>query len=221
MLNIFSAFGLSASAGLNAYLPLLMVALAARFGFFTLQEPWSAMTKWWVIAILGVLTLVEFLVDKIPAVDTVNDVINTLIRPVAGAILFAASANVITEISPAVSIVLGLFVAGGVHAAKTTARPVVTATTAGVGNAFVSLLEDVVSLVMSLLAIVLPVLVMIFVFLLVALFLWWRLRRTQRQSLSPAEAAMIAPRRPSSATDPRLYARRRQRRPRKYKRPQP
>lgn len=127
--SVFQAFGLSASAGLNAYLPLLIVSVTAKIGLFELNEPFDVMTSWWVIGVLLVLTLIEVFVDKIPAVDTINDLINTFVRPAAGALLFAATTNVVTEIPPVVSIILGLLVAGGVHAAKATARPLVTATT--------------------------------------------------------------------------------------------
>ena len=185
MTGIFSAFGLSASAGLNAYLPLLIVALCARFKLFTLNEPFDAMTSWWVIGVLAVLLAVEVLVDKIPAVDTVNDVVQTLVRPVAGAIIFAASANVIDDVSPVLSIILGLLVAGGVHAVKATARPVVTATTAGLGNPVVSTVEDVISGVTALLAVLLPWLALIIATTGIVLFLWWRMRRADRRAARP------------------------------------
>ncbi len=179
--SVFSAFGLSASAGLNAYLPLLIVAVAARLNVFKLEPPFHVMSSWWVIGVLIALTLVEMFVDKIPAVDTVNDVINTIIRPVAGAILFAATANIITDISPVLSIILGLFVAGGVHAAKATARPVVTATTAGVGNPVVSTVEDAISAITALVSVLIPGLVLIIATTGIVLFLWWRLRRIDRE----------------------------------------
>lgn len=175
--GIFSAFGLSASAGLNAYIPLLIVAVMARLGAFELQEPWNALENWWVIGILVVLTIVEVLVDKIPAVDTINDTIQTFIRPAAGAILFAASASVITDVSPVLSIILGLLVAGGVHIAKSTARPVVTATTAGIGNPVISTVEDVVSGTLALLSVILPWLVLLVAVTGIVIFLRWRLSR--------------------------------------------
>jgi hypothetical protein len=185
MFDIFSAFGLSASAGLNAYLPLLIVSVCARLGVFQLNEPFDVMSSWWVIGVLIVLTLIEVFVDKIPAVDTVNDIINTVIRPVAGAILFAASANVITEISPVLSIVLGLLVAGGVHAAKAAFRPAVTATTAGVGNPVVSTIEDVIAAVTSLLAILIPWLVALVAVIGIVMFLRWRIKRQERRAANP------------------------------------
>ncbi len=181
-MEIFTAFGLSASAGLNAYLPLLIVAICARLNIFKLQEPFDVMTSWWVIGVLAVLLIIEVLVDKVPAADTVNDIINTVIRPAAGAVLFAASANIVTDISPVLSIVLGLLVAGGVHAVKATARPVLTATTAGVANPVVSTVEDVVSGVTSLVAIFMPLLILLVATIGIVMFLWWRLRRLDRQA---------------------------------------
>ncbi|UCC77461.1 MAG: DUF4126 domain-containing protein, partial [Anaerolineales bacterium] len=122
--NIFTSFGLSASAGLNAYLPLLIVALVARFtDLIRLNTPFDALTHGWVISLLAVLTLVEVLVDKIPAVDTINDIIQSVVRPAAGAILFAASSNAIADIHPVLAMICGILVAGTVHAAKATARP--------------------------------------------------------------------------------------------------
>lgn len=178
--GIFSAFGLSASAGLNAYIPLLMVSLVAKFtNLIELQSPWDTLTSWWVIGLLVVLGAVEFFADKVPAVNHVNDVIQTFIRPAAGAIVFAASANVITEISPVVSLISGLLVAGSVHTVKAAAvRPAITATTGGLGNTPVSIAEDVISVVMSMLAILLPFLVGIFFILLVIMLIrWWQKRK--------------------------------------------
>jgi hypothetical protein len=185
MLDVFAAFGLSASAGLNAYLSLLIVAVSARIGIFTLNEPFDVMTSWWVIGVLIVLTLVEILVDKIPAVDTVNDVINTIIRPAAGAVLFAASANVVTEVSPVLSLILGLLVAGSVHAVKATVRPVVTATTAGTGNPVVSTVEDVLAAATALASILLPWLVLLIAAIGIVMFLRWRIRRAERRAAKP------------------------------------
>lgn len=181
--GLSAAFGLSGSAGLNAYIPLLMVALAARFPtgdpLVKLQTPYDLMGSWWAIGLLAILLVVEIVADKIPAVDTVNDGIQTFVRPAAGAILFAGSANVVTEIHPVLALVAGLLVAGGVHATKTAARPVVTVSTAGVGNPIVSTLEDVVAFGVSLLAIILPIIaaILMAVFVIFALVLVRRWRR--------------------------------------------
>jgi hypothetical protein len=157
--NIISAFGLSASAGLNAYIPLLVVSLLARYtSLIKLSSPWDAMTSWWVIGVLLFLSLIEFLADKIPAVNHVNDVIQTFVRPTAGAIVFAASASNLTHVNPVLALVAGLLVSGGVHAVKSAVvRPIVTATTGGAGNVPVSIAEDATSTAVSILSIIVPV----------------------------------------------------------------
>jgi len=183
-MDIFTAFGLSASAGLNAYIPLLVVSLVARFTtWIELSEPWNTLESWWVIGSLVVLSLIEFFADKVPAVNHINDIIQTFIRPAAGAIAFAASAN-FAEVQPVLAMVAGLLIAGGVHAVKSVAvRPAVTATTAGAGNVPVSVMEDVISTVLSILAIVVPVLIAAVVIILTAFVIWWMWRRANRKQL--------------------------------------
>lgn len=182
VIEILSAFGLSAATGLNAYLPLLIVGLLSRFtDWITLKTPWNTLENTWVLLALGILLIIEMTVDKIPAVDTLNDVIQTFIRPAAGAILFAAGSNWISEISPVAAMICGLVVAGGVHAAKASARPMITAGTAGIGNPVVSVVEDVISGVAAFVSIVLPVLAAIFIAILVVLFIWWNVRWNRRR----------------------------------------
>jgi len=180
--NVLAAFGLSGSAGLNAYLPLLVVALAARFtNLIQLKAPWNTLENGWVILVLVILLGVEFFADKIPAVNHLNDAVQTFIRPTAGAILFAASTSVIGEIHPVVALILGLLVAGGVHVAKSAVvRPVVTATTGGTANLVVSVVEDLVAAAVSILAVVLPVLISVLIVLVTAFIIWWLWRRGAR-----------------------------------------
>jgi len=172
LLGIFSAFGLSASAGLNAYIPLLVIALMARFtDLITLNSPWDALSNWWIIGLLVVLSLVEFLVDKFPVINHINDVIiQSFVRPTAGAIAFAASTNITSDINPILALAMGLLISGGVHAVKSVAiRPAVTAATGGTANVPVSIAEDVTSTTLSILSIVVPIAVMI----VIALFFTW------------------------------------------------
>ena len=182
-MDIFSAFGLSASAGLNAYIPLLVVALLGKFtNFITLSSPWNTLESWWVIGVLVMLSIVEFFADKVPAINHVNDIIQTIIRPVAGAIVFAASAQIITDVHPVLAMVMGLFVAGTVHAVKSLAvRPAVTATTGGAGNVPVSIAEDLVSTILSIIAAVTPVLIAVILVLGGALIVWLIWRRINRE----------------------------------------
>ena len=168
---------------MNAYLPLLIVALVGRFtDWIRLNEPFDVLTSWWVIGVLVVLTTIEILADKIPVVDTANDTIQTFVRPVAGAILFAANANSIAEVHPILAMICGLLVAGTVHVVKSTARPVVTASTAGVGNPIVSTGEDILSGVTAFLSILLPVLLAIVLLVAAVIIGWWLWSiRRQRQ----------------------------------------
>ena len=172
--NVATAFGLSTSAGLNAYLPLLVVALTAKYtNLIALNEPWDVMTNWWVIGVLAVLLLIEMTVDKIPAVDTVNDVIQTVGRPVAGAILFAAGSGAVGDLHPVLAFIAGLILAGGVHTIKSVSRPAVTATTGGVGNWAVSLVEDILALIGAVLSILVPVIVALIIIFFLIVFVWW------------------------------------------------
>ena len=174
--GIFTAFGLSASAGLNAYIPLLVVGLLARYtNLLALSSPWDTLASPWIILMLCVLVIVEMLADMTPLVNHVNDLIQTFIRPVAGAIAFAASADVVTDVSPVLALAAGLLVAGTVHLTKSgVVRPAVTATTGGTGNVPVSIAEDVTSTVLSIVAVILPVLIGTLL-VVIASFIIWRI----------------------------------------------
>ena len=182
--GIFTAFGLSASAGLNAYIPLLLVGLIAHYtDLLHLNAPWDTLSNPWIVLLLCVLVIIEMLADKIPVVNHLNDLIQTFIRPAAGAIAFAASAHVVTDVSPVLALAAGLLVAGTVHVAKAGAlRPMVTATTGGAGNIPVSIAEDIISTVLSILAIVLPVLIGTLLVVLAAFIIWWLYRRANRET---------------------------------------
>lgn len=181
--QLLAGFGLAGAAGLNAWLPLLIVGLAARFTtLITLHEPYNLLSEPLVLVILALLLGVEIFADKIPAVDSINDVIHTLIRPTAGAILFAANANAVSDMNPVLALVLGLLAAGSVHAVKATTRPVITATTGGLLNPLVSILEDGVAALVTILALIAPILaILVFV---VFVFGMGRLLRSFRRRLA-------------------------------------
>jgi hypothetical protein len=188
IVSIFSAFGLSASAGLNAYIPLLVIALLGRFtDLIHLNSPWDTLTSWWIIGLLVILSLIEFFADKVPAINHINDVIQTFVRPIAGAIVFAASAQVISDVHPVLAMAAGLLIAGSVHAVKSAAvRPAITATTGGAGNIPVSVAEDLTATVLSILAIVVPVLFAAMVILLTAFIIWLLWRKINQDRLKSA-----------------------------------
>jgi hypothetical protein len=182
LFGIMAAFGLSASAGLNAYIPLLVVGVIAHYSnLIHLNPPYDILANPWILMV-GILLIIEMLADKIPAVNHINDIIQTGVRPAAGAIIFAASAHVITDVHPVVAILCGLLVAGSIHVVKAAAvRPAVTATTGGAGNIPVSIAEDVIATVLSVLSVVIPTLVAVFLIILIALIIWWFWRRASRK----------------------------------------
>ena len=186
LFGIMSAFGLSASAGLNAYIPLLVVGVIAHYtSWIKLTSPYDLLANPWILILVSVLLIVEMLADKIPAVNHINDIIQTIFRPAAGAIVFAAASHVLTNIHPVIALACGLLVAGSVHTVKSAAiRPAVTLTTGGAGNIPVSIAEDIVSTVLSILSIVIPVLVVVFLVIMVAFVIWWFWRRANRRHQS-------------------------------------
>ncbi|MET8309634.1 MULTISPECIES: DUF4126 domain-containing protein [unclassified Micromonospora] len=192
MLEVLTGTGLAASAGLNAYIPLLTLGLLARYtDLIDLPSGWTWLGNGWVIVILAALLAVEMVADKVPVVDHVNDVVQTVVRPTAGGLAFGAgsSSETVTVSDPAsffsshqwVPVVVGVLLAFGVHLLKSAARPVVNATTAGFGAPVASTAEDATSVLVSLAAILLPVLVLAFLLGLVAFVYWFLRRRSERR----------------------------------------
>jgi hypothetical protein len=194
---LIAAFGLAFAAGLNAYIPLFMIGLAARFipgDWLVLAPPFRFLSEDWCLVLLGILLFVEILADKIPVVDHMNDLLGTLIRPVAGAILFAAGTGTVEHLDPRVAMALGFVSAGTVHGLKMAFRPFVSVSTGGTGNPVVSFLEDVVSFFMTLFALVLPLLVLVGLVAFPILVIRWisrRRRKTAALSAPPPGPARV------------------------------
>ncbi len=196
MLAALTGMGLSAAAGLNAYIPFLVVALIARFtDYITLPVGYEWIESNWAIGIGAALLLAEVILDKIPAVDTINDTIQTFIRPSMGGLIFAATTaaaqldnSTWMKENPWVSVVLGVLISGLVHTGKMAARPVINVGTVGAGAPVVSTVEDIGSLGLSLIALIAPLLVILALALLAWLLIWmWlRVRRWRRTRRDPA-----------------------------------
>jgi hypothetical protein len=166
LINLFQGVGLATAGGLNAYVPLLVVGLLARFtSLIHLEPPYDLLAHPAVLAVIALLAALDFIADKIPGLDHALHVLGLLIHPVAGAILFLAASSDAGEVHPVLAALCGVVLAGGTHAARTVARPASTAATAGAANPVLSLLEDAVSLFLSVLAVVVPVLAALLVLL--------------------------------------------------------
>ena len=179
---LLTGIGLAAPAGLNAYIPLLALALADRATTrVTLNAPYDILSSNLGIAILVVLLTVEVAVDKIPGVDHVNDLIQSIVRPAAGAIAAVAATGGVVTINPAIMVLVGVVLAGSVNLVKVTTRPAVTVGTAGILNPVVSVAEDAVAILASIVAIFLPFLVILFLalFAVSSILLLRRVRRVR------------------------------------------
>lgn len=190
LLGALGGLGLASSAGLNAYIPALLTALLARYtDLVTLPKEFEFLGSGWVLATLTVLLLVEEVVDKIPGADHLNDIVQTVVRPASGAVLFAAGSEEAFGNHPWLALGVGFVAALGVHATKAAGRGVVNVSTGGIGAPVVSVLEDVVSLVGAIVAIVAPILVIVFV----AAFVWLLVvvlrRRRDRRERKQAQLA--------------------------------
>lgn len=170
MLAALTGAGLSAAAGLNAYIPFLLVALIARFtDVLTLPPEFAWISSWPAIVVASVLLVSEVVLDKVALVDHVNDAVGTFVRPATGGLIFAATSaasqyeahSQFMAQNPWVGVLLGIVTAGIVHTGKTVTRPVVNTTTAGLGTPVVSAAEDGTALALSLVAIFVPVLVVV------------------------------------------------------------
>ncbi|MEU4241964.1 DUF4126 domain-containing protein [Actinoplanes sp. NPDC026619] len=202
MLEALTGTGLAASAGLNAYIPLLVMGLLARFSdLIDLPSGWSWLSNGWVLVILGVLLAVEMVADKVPVVDHLNDVVQTVVRPTAGGLAFGAgsTAQTVTVSDPGsffsshqwVPVAAGVLIALCVHGFKAAARPVVNVSTGGFGAPVASTAEDIGSVLMSLLAVLMPVLVLIGIASLVWAGVAVVRRRRRKRALAASGATQL------------------------------
>jgi uncharacterized membrane protein len=194
-MELMTGFGLATAAGLNAYIPMLLMGLLSKFtSLITLPSGWTWLENSWVMAVIAVLLAVEIVADKIPALDTVNDTVQTFVRPTAGGIVFGSgtAAQTAAVSDPAefartgqwVPVVIGVVTALVVHLTKTAVRPAANVATAGVAAPVLSTIEDFTSVSLVFVAILIPALVAIVLIALTAAAVWL-LRRRRRRDLAP------------------------------------
>lgn len=190
-MEVLTGLGLATAAGLNAYIPLLALGLLSRFtDLVTLPHGWAWLENGWVMAIVAVLLVVEIIADKVPALDTVNDAVQTFVRPTSGGIVFgsgtAAQTSAVTDPGAFaqsgqwIPVLIGVVVALGVSLTKSAVRPAANVATAGVAAPVLSTVEDATSVGLVFLAILVPILVLVAVIALVWAMLRLRRRRAPR-----------------------------------------
>ncbi|KQY80569.1 hypothetical protein ASD25_09640 [Brevundimonas sp. Root1423] len=181
--------GLASATGLRTFLPLLMLALAARFEMFGVRliDQMDWLVSWPAIAALATATVAEFAGDKVPAIDHALNAIGYVTRPVAGAV---AAGSVFWGVDPAAAAIAGIIVGApaalAFNAAQTGVRVGSTATTAGFGNPVVSVIEDFLAFVTVMVAFLAPILIPIV--MVVFAVLVFRLARRIRDRNEPRPA---------------------------------
>ena len=186
-----TGFGLASAAGLNAYIPLLSMGLLDRYtSLVNLPDGWAWLSNGWVIAIVAVLLLIEIVADKVPALDSVNDAVQTFVRPTSGGIVFGSgtAAQTAAVADPAefartgqwVPVAIGVVTALVVHLTKTAVRPAANVATAGVAAPVLSTIEDVTSVGLTFIAILIPALVAVVLIALIGAAVWLLRQRRKR-----------------------------------------
>ncbi len=182
------AIALAAAAGLRAWLPLLVAGVLSKLGVAALGPGFAWLGSWPALGLLGGATVLEIAGDKIPVVDHALDAVGTFMRPLTGTLAAAAALAHIQD--PLIALVLGLVLGAPValapHVAKSALRGVSTTTTASLANPLLSIIEDGLSLVITVLAFLVPVLTV----LLIAAGTWliWRWLRRMRAPRTPSAA---------------------------------
>ncbi len=181
--------GLASATGLRTFLPLLMLALAARFEMFGVRliDQMDWLVSWPAIAALTTAAVAEFAGDKVPAIDHALNAVGYVTRPVAGAV---AAGSVFWGVDPAAAAIAGIIVGApaalAFNAAQTGVRVGSTATTGGLGNPVVSLVEDFLAFMTVLIAFVAPILIPVVMVIFAVLV--FRLARRIRDRNDPRPA---------------------------------
>jgi hypothetical protein len=186
------ALALAATAGLRAWLPLLVAGVLAKAGVADLGDGFAWLASWPALTLFGLATVLEIAGDKIPALDHALDAVGTFVRPLTGAL--AAAAVLVQVEDPMIALVIGLLVGAPTalapHAAKATVRAVSTGTTGGLANPVISFVEDALAIAMAILAFLLPILAGLLV--LVLAFFTWRWIRKRRAAARKVTASGVA-----------------------------
>ncbi|AOW19431.1 DUF4126 domain-containing protein [Urechidicola croceus] len=169
ILSILIGIGLAASVGFRVFVPLFALSIAAHFNAIPLNESWAWIGSTAAIFTLGAATIVEIVAYFIPWLDNALDSLAIPLAAIAGtAVMVSTVAGLDPVVTWALAIIAGGGTATAIQTSSTATRLTSTATTGGIANPVVSTVETGTSIVMSVLAIFIPVLAVIFV----VLILW-------------------------------------------------
>lgn len=176
-LQIMSGVMLAAVCGLRAFLPLLAVGIAARLGVVHLNAEYAWISSWPALISFGAAALLEMAADKIPIVDHALDILGGLLRPMAGALV---ALGLMPQFPKLVTVGIALGSAAGafgVQAVKAKTRVVSSAATLGHANPVLSSAEDVASVILTVAAILAPLIAFLLLVPLIAFGLGKRPKR--------------------------------------------
>ena len=167
------ALGSAWTSGINLYATVSVLGLLQRFGGVKLPGGLDVLDNWWIIGIAGGLYIVEFFADKIPYVDSVWDVVHTFIRVPAGAVVAYAA---VADMDPAV-VIPATLIGGGFafasHGTKSAIRAGANLSPEPFSNWILSIIEDAIAFVGTLLAVFAPLIIAIVLALFTLFFIWF------------------------------------------------
>lgn len=166
ILSILIGIGLAASVGFRIFVPLFTLSIATYYNLIPLNENWEWVGSNTAIITLGIATLVEIVAYLIPWLDNLLDTIAIPLAAIAGT---AVMISTVADLSPVITWALAIIAGGGtataVKASTSTTRLASTATTAGFANPIITTVETGTSILISTLAVFVPILAIIFVLL--------------------------------------------------------
>ncbi|MDP1967222.1 MAG: DUF4126 domain-containing protein [Reyranella sp.] len=166
------ALGAGWASGLNAYAAVLVLGAAERLGLVNLPHDLQVLASPWVLGVAALLFALNFLADKIPYVDSVNDALQTFVRIPAGFLLAYGAAGGLSPEVAAVAGLLGGTLAAGTHIAKTGSRALINTSPEPFSNIAASLTEDAAVIGGLALAIAHPITFLCLLAAFVALLVW-------------------------------------------------
>ena len=167
------ALGSAWTSGINLYATVTVLGLLQKFGATKLPGGLDVLDNWWIIGVAGGLYLVEFLADKIPYVDSVWDVVHTFIRVPAGAVVAYAATNQLDSSIYVPAALVGGGLALGSHGTKAALRVGANLSPEPVSNWILSVVEDAIALIGTLLAVFAPFIIVPILAVFVCAVVWF------------------------------------------------
>jgi hypothetical protein len=166
------AMGSAWLSGINLYATVVTLGLLQKFSFVKLPGELSILSNGWVLGVAGVMYAVEFVADKIPAVDSAWDAVHTFIRVPAGAIMAATAFADFDPTVKTIAMIVGGGVALGSHGLKATTRLAANTSPEPVSNIALSIGEDIFTFGSAILMVISPVAILVMVVLFIILLIW-------------------------------------------------